>query len=86
MSRRTLLSFSENHSEFVPSKRVNQLSVILLLMMCLLQAQPHCMSSMVVFKYKAAPVSTSGSTVQAGEEEDASDQDEEQGTFKAIIS
>ncbi|CAH3039336.1 unnamed protein product [Pocillopora meandrina] len=41
-------------------------------------AQPHCMSSMVVFQYKAAPVSPSGSILQTGGEEDASDQDEEQ--------
>lgn len=40
------------------------------------------MSSMVVFQYKAAPVSPSESIVQTGGEEDASDQDEEQGTLR----
>ena len=51
--------------------------------MMLLQAQPHCMSPMVVFKYKAAPVSVNGSTILGGEQEDGSDQDDEQG--KAIL-
>lgn len=54
----------------------------ILQLVCSLQAQPHCMSSMVVFQYKAAPVSPSGSIVQTGGEEDASDQDEEQGTLR----
>lgn len=40
------------------------------------------MSSMVVFQYKAVPVSPSGSIAQTGGEEDASDQDEEQGTLR----
>ena len=49
-----------------------------------LQAQPHCMSPMVVFKYKAAPVSVNGSTILETEQEEGSDQDDEQG--KAISS
>lgn len=49
-----------------------------------LQAQPHCMSPMVVFKYKATPVSVGGSTVLGEGEEDVSDQDDEQG--KAVDS
>ena len=49
-----------------------------------LQAQPHCMSPMVVFKYKAAPVSVNGSTFLGTEQEEGSDQDDEQG--KVILS
>ncbi|KAL9956769.1 hypothetical protein ACROYT_G038302 [Oculina patagonica] len=41
-------------------------------------AQPHCMSPMVVFKYKATPVSVGGSSILGGGEEDGSDQDDEQ--------
>lgn len=48
-----------------------------------LQAQPHCMSPMVVFKYKATPVSVNGSTILGSEQEEGSDQDDEQG--KVII-
>ena len=44
-----------------------------------LQAQPHCMSPMVVFKYKATPVSVNGSTILGSEQEEGSDQDDEQG-------
>ena len=44
-----------------------------------LQAQPHCMSPMVVFKYKAAPVSVNESTILETEQEEGSDQDDEQG-------
>lgn len=37
------------------------------------------MSPMVVFKYKAAPVSVNGSTILETEQEEGSDQDDEQG-------
>lgn len=51
-----------------------------------LQAQPHCMSPMVVFKYKATPVSVGGSTVLGGGEEDGSDQDDdEQGIITKLF-
>lgn len=50
-----------------------------------LQAQPHCMSPMVVFKYKAAPVSVNGSTILGGEQEDGSDQDDEQGKVMVFV-
>ena len=37
------------------------------------------MSPMVVFKYKAAPVSVNGSAILDTEQEEGSDQDDEQG-------
>ena len=37
------------------------------------------MSPMVVFKYKATPVSVNGSTTLGSEQEEGSDQDDEQG-------
>ncbi len=40
------------------------------------------MSPMVVFKYKATPVSVGGSSILGGGEEDGSDQDDEQGIMQ----
>lgn len=44
-----------------------------------LQSQLHCMSPVVVFKYKAAPVSPGESSILEGAGDNGSDQDDEQG-------
>ena len=42
------------------------------------------MSPMVVFKYKAAPVSVNSSTILGSEQEEGSDQDDEQGKIMLL--
>ena len=44
-----------------------------------LQAQPHCTSPIVVFKYRATPTSPGESSILTGDDINGSDQDDDQG-------
>ena len=44
-----------------------------------MQAQPHCTSPIVVFKYRATPTSPGESSILTGDDINGSDQDDDQG-------